>query len=123
MFEIIALEVIDRMRPGANHAHIALEHIQELRQLIDAVFAQEPSYAGNSRIIGDLEGSAVALVQVPEAVLAIIGIGDHGAELEAAELASFAPYAPCAVKDRPLGTEFYGDGSDEHDRRYQNQNR
>jgi hypothetical protein len=53
----------------------------------------------------------LALEQIPQH---LIGVGDHGAELEAFEDAAITTYAAVAVDDRPIAFATHEDGDGEH---------
>ena len=74
VLKIIALEIIFRMRPRADDAHIALKNVKKLWQLVNAVFAKETSKAGNARIIHNFERSAIALIHMHQAILAGVSV-------------------------------------------------
>src|ERR1700761_843366 len=78
MLKVITLEIIFRMRTRTNNAHVPFKDIKELGQFINAVLAKETSKAGNARIVRNLEGCAIALVHVHQAVFARISISHHG---------------------------------------------
>ena len=59
-----SIVIPNRKRPGAHQAHVAPEHIEELRQLINARLSQELSDGGNPRVILDLENRSTHLVQM-----------------------------------------------------------
>src|ERR1700730_6460203 len=122
MFQVVALEVVHGMRSWSHNAHIAFQDVQQLREFVNAVYAQKTAHTGDPGIIGDLKSSAIAFVQVPETVFAIIRIGNHGAEFEAPKPAAFAAYSPGPVQDRAFGIEFGGHRSYQHDWRGYHQN-
>src|SRR5258708_37642185 len=121
MLQVIFLEIIFRMRAWPNDAHVPLQNVKKLRQFIDAVFAQETSQAGDSRVVSNLESCAVTLVHVHQAILELIGINHHGAEFMTTELASFSSNAPGAINDRAGRIELDGYGSYRQDRGCQQQ--
>src|SRR4051812_6806605 len=45
-------------RARSDEAHLAAQHVPELRQLVEAGPAQEPARTRQARIIGHLEGAA-----------------------------------------------------------------
>ena len=52
--------------PGPDDAHFPHEHIDELRQLVEARAAQETTDAGDARIVLDLENGTVDAAQGSE---------------------------------------------------------
>ena len=55
MVQLVALHFAGDRRPRPHHAHIAAQHIDQLRQLIQRILAQETPRPRDARIIGDLE--------------------------------------------------------------------
>ena len=49
---------------GPDDAHVAAQDVEELRQLVERILAQEAAHARDARVVGDLEQHAVALVHV-----------------------------------------------------------
>lgn len=74
--------------PGSHQAHVAQEHVDELRQLVELVSAEEPAYPGYPGIV--LGGGCPAQ---------LIGIDHHGPELENAERPAVQADALAAVED------------------------
>ena len=56
------LDLGRQRRPGPDDAHLAAQHVPELRDLVDRQLAQEPADPGDSRVVADLEQRPVALV-------------------------------------------------------------
>ena len=54
--------LVDDQRPRPDQAHLAAQHVDELRQLVERRRAQEPPDARDARIVGDLE-EPVGLVE------------------------------------------------------------
>ncbi len=65
--EIVLLNLVSDRRPRAHQAHVATEDVVELRQFVKGVLAEPAADAGDTRIVGDLEEHAVALVHVRRA--------------------------------------------------------
>ena len=87
------LDLVNRERPGADHAHFALEHIPELGQFVDAELAQETAQGKDPRIVVELEDGAVHLVAgfLLHLVEQLVGVRHHGAELQHLERRAVAP--------------------------------
>jgi hypothetical protein len=66
----------DRVRTGADHGHLTTDHIQELRQLIQAGLAQELSDTGDAGIV------AARLLSAP----IVEPVDTHRAELKHLDL-------------------------------------
>src|SRR5206468_2480246 len=77
----VALDLVGDRRARADEAHVALEDVPELRQLVEARLAEPRTDARHARIAGDLEDRADHLVEVLELGLLRLGILDHRAEL------------------------------------------
>src|SRR4051794_29264166 len=93
------------MRARPHYAHVALEDVKQLREFVNAVFAKETAKSGNTRIVNDLESSAVALIHVHQAIFAGISIHTHGAEFIAAEFTAFSANTPCLIEDWTRGID------------------
>src|SRR5690606_9923447 len=84
-------------RPGADQAHLALQHVPQLRQLVEARPAQQAADASDARVVLELmvkrplcSQRRVALEQLLELSL---GIRNHRAELVAREALAALPDA------------------------------
>ena len=86
-------------RAGAHQAHLALQHVQKLRQFVQAELAQDCPQGRDAGVVDQLAlffpdcGIGRILLQV--AFQHGVAIDDHGAELPAAKLAP--PEADAAV--------------------------
>ena len=100
MAEVIFAHFAGQRRARANNAHVADQNIEKLRQLIQRIFAQEPSQARDARVVRDLEEHVVALVHVHDLGAPGICVQNHGAELDAAEDHSLFPDALRSVENR-----------------------
>lgn len=79
-------DLVRELGPGADEAHVAPEHVDELGQLVYAGAAEKGANAGNARIVRQLEKGAVRpFVQVKEFALERFRVLDHGTELEKAD--------------------------------------
>ena len=95
-----ALHLLDRQGPGSHEAHLAAQDVPELRQLVEAVAAEEATERGDARVVGDLEDGTLHLVAVGEAGLELLGIEAHRAELDHVERAAVEAGADLAVDRR-----------------------
>ena len=73
--------LVGQRRARADDGHLAQEHIEELRELVDGVLADEPADPGNARVLLHLEHGAGDLVVLLEFGEPLVGIPVHGAEL------------------------------------------
>src|ERR1700737_166556 len=85
----IALVIVEWVRPRSDQAHVPQEDIPKLGQLVEAVLAKPSSHARNPRIILHFEERTVSLILVPKLCLLQVRVGDHGAQLIAAECLAF----------------------------------
>ena len=103
------LELVDKIAPlgpGAHEAHVVLEHVEELRQLVDARLADDPAHARNAGVVfGGPFGDARFRVLA------------HGAELDQLELPAVLAHPALEIKDRARRIEFDRQGGKQHDRR------
>ena len=65
----------------SNDAHIALQDVPQLGQLIEAGLADKLAHTGNARVVLDLEHGTIHLVLIQQIVQFCLCIGAHGAEL------------------------------------------
>src|SRR5260370_40225631 len=65
----------------ANERHLAPKHVPQLRQLIQAGLAKESPEARDTRIVLDLEGRTILLVELHQFRLARLGVNNHRAKL------------------------------------------
>ena len=78
------VEVAHGQRARAHQRHLAADHVDQLRQLVEREAAQEAPDPGHPRVLADLEQRARLLVERLELVLDLLGVLAHRAELEAA---------------------------------------
>jgi hypothetical protein len=102
-------------RPRADDGHLAAQHVDELRQLVDAELAHEPADRGDPRIVLDLEHRAALLVLLLERRAQLLGVHDHRPELEHVEEAAVQPDALLLEEHRPArgGLDRDRDGHEE----------
>ena len=81
--------------------------------LVDASSAQDSSNWRYSRIVLNLEDWALGFVQAFELLLALLGVGDHGAELVHVEAALVQAYALLHEECRAGGVKFDENGDDQ----------
>src|ERR1700710_1841388 len=60
--------------PRPDQRHVPLEHVDQLRQLVEAGPPQELSGPGDSRVVDDLEGRLVELLEVDQFRQALLGV-------------------------------------------------
>ena len=90
----IFLRVLEHVGSGAHDAHLAEQHVDELRKLVDAGLAQYLAPLGHAGV-------------VPRGLQAVgLGVDLHAAELQAGELPAVDAGALLAEKDGPGHGEF-----------------
>src|SRR5688572_6259372 len=107
-------QILDELRPfgtRADEAHVPLEHVPELRQLIEARFPQKTPNRGDTGIV----------CLRPDRAGLRFGVHAHRAELVHHEMAIAISDAHLMVERRPPGREAYGCRDDEHDWRGENE--
>src|SRR5690606_27000469 len=98
----ILRELPRQRRPGPDEAHIALQHIPELGQLVDAGLPDEASDLRNARVILHLEHRAFNLVLVEQLREQFLRIRYHRAEFVHIELSALQADSHLLEKNRPL---------------------
>ena len=100
----------DGVRPWADQRHFAAQHIEQLRQLIQAELAQGRAQSGDAVVVsGGLANR-----------LAILGDG-HGAELEDRENLAVQAGSALVEQSRPATFQFdqHGDGQQQRQEKQQ----
>src|SRR3954470_24122602 len=90
MLEFVLTDVINRVRAGADQAHVAEQHVPQLRKLVQTIAPKESSQLGYSRVISDFEKCPVAFVSAAQFILEGFSVGHHGAKLVTDEPPSLA---------------------------------
>ncbi len=90
-------------RPRPHQAHIALEYAPKLRQLVEAVFAQEAAERRHPWVLFYFEHRSGHLILSHQLSLPLIRIALHGRELVTGEFDPFAADYPPGIKDRQFG--------------------
>ena len=114
----IAQHFFSNYGPGSDEAHLAAEDIPELRKLVQTRLAQKPSESRDAGVVLELVVAqpfgfriGVAFEQVTQKLL---GVRDHGAELQAVERLPVSADALMAEEDRAaFGTHPQGNHKDE----------
>src|SRR4051794_14656209 len=89
-------------RTGPDDAHVSLEDVEELRELVERGAAQELPDPGDAWIVLDLE-QPVSLVLFDQTSLQRLGVRDHRPELENAERLAMSADPRLPEEDRTLG--------------------
>src|SRR6185437_1709467 len=101
-------ELVDEERtlwPRPDEAHIAAQHVEELRQLVDTEFTDDVADAGDAGIAIRGPADPVAL-----------GIVAHGAKFQNVEALTAETDALLAIERRAGAFEAHGDRRDRHHR-------
>src|SRR5215203_2839218 len=85
MLRPVATNQVDLLRPRANDAHVPLQHVHELRKLVQAEPPQDPADAGDARITTELEHRLRKVVELDELLEHPVGAVSHRPELVHAE--------------------------------------
>lgn len=115
MVEVTALAGhIDHFGARPNQAHLAAHDVEQLRKLVEAQPAQQPTEAGVARVVVVFVFAAAILV-VGELELALASIRAHRAELVDREGRTFNADALLAVQDALAKASAHRNGNDRHD--------
>jgi hypothetical protein len=106
-----------RQRPRADEGHLAAQHVDHVRDLVEREAAEEAADTGHAWVVTDLEERARRLVGPLERRLAVGGAGDHGAELEHREGLLSEPDAVVGVEDGAPRGELDRERDQEPDRK------
>ena len=105
---LVFLDVLHPLRPRADDGHIALQDVEELRNLIDADLADH---------IADLRHARVAAAPVGIDLARLVGADVHAAELDDPEHASVFRAAVLVKENGAAVFDFYGDCRNQENRR------
>src|SRR5205814_7433322 len=78
--KISVIEVIEVVWPRSDQAHVALEHVVDLRQLVEAEPTQPFPYPRHTWIVRNLDHS-VRVIEVGKLLHPLFGCTYHGLEL------------------------------------------
>ena len=95
-----AVVVAERQRPRPDERHLAAQHVDHVRDLVDREAAQDAPDHGDARIVADLEERPRRLVRVLERRLLAGCPLHHRAELEHPEALLAEPDAHVGVENR-----------------------
>ena len=99
------------LRARADQAHVALEHAEELRQLVDAGHPHEAAHARDAVVAGG----------GPARLAVFLGVLPHAAELHDLEGLAVLAHAFLPVEHRAAAVELDDQCGQQHDRRGQDQ--
>src|SRR6266542_4450952 len=107
------IDLIGWQRSGADQAHIATQHVEQLRQLVEVPAPQPAAHARDARVVAQLEDRPVRLVQLPERGQAVLRVHRHGAELVHGEHPAVPTHPLLAT--RTASTRYRGTASRRHE--------
>lgn len=82
----VLFELVARDGAWADYGQVALEHVEELRHLVDGALSDELAHLGNARVVIDLAlDLPLAQLLGGQIFLHITGIRNHAAELKHAD--------------------------------------
>ena len=80
---VVLCHFLGQRRARAHHAHVALEHVQELRELVDGELTDKLAHLGDSRIVLHLEDKTTILTGFfRQFRLHLVRIHHHRTELD-----------------------------------------
>src|SRR5258708_21588426 len=89
----VLLDLARQRRPWSNQAHLPLEDVDQLRQLVEARPAEERADLADPWIVTHLEDRSIGLVVGQDFSQALLGVRVHRAELVEAEMAPVEAHA------------------------------
>ena len=101
----VALDQLDLLRARPDDRHLAAQHVDQLRQLVEAEPAQEAPDAGHAGVVGELEHRVAQVVEADHVLEPVLGVGDHGPELVHLERAAVEPGAGLVEEHGPAAVE------------------
>lgn len=109
----------------ADERHVALDHVEQLRQFVERVPPDEAADPGDPRVLADLEQHSGTDVVIGDVVLVLVGADDHAAELVHRERGSAASHPLLTEEDRSSAADLDRDRDGEQCRRdhHQDQHR
>ena len=93
------------MRARADQAHVAAQHVRELRQFVQGPAPQETADGCDARIVGDLHHRFIQCAGLAEFFLLRVRVGIHGAEFPHPKQPASRAGAWLPEEDRTTGGE------------------
>ena len=109
------------LRSRADDAHLTLQYVHELRQLVEAESSQHPPHVGDARIAFELEDRLRELVEPDQLLQHLIGAVAHGAELVDLERDPAEAGTRLDEQQRPTAVELDRERDDREQRRADDQ--
>jgi hypothetical protein len=104
------LDLFDARRARTDEAHVALDHVPQLRELVEAGLPEQRAELVDPRVALDLERRALDLVEMGELGLPLLGVRDHRAELVELEAPTVEPEARLDEQSRAGGGQPHRSG-------------
>src|SRR5207248_6975925 len=89
---------------GTYKTHVPAQHVNELRQFVQAVASDEPSDGRYSRVFSNLEDVSILLIRCSQVRAGTVYI--HGSKLQKHKVSSTFTDAPGLIQDWSLRSEF-----------------
>lgn len=86
-------------RPRPHEAHLTAEHVDQLRQLVEAVLAKNPPQSRYAGVIGNLEKNRASFIARQQAALQMVGVDNHRSEFVHGERDPVPAYSPGQVEN------------------------
>ena len=115
-FAVVGFNFAPQRWTRTHDTHLMAEHIDELRQLIDTETPQYATYWCYPRVVSDLEEKTVTFIGVQQARQLLVGVCDHGAELQHRKRLAIDSDAFRGVEDWAPTADLDRDRGDEEDR-------
>src|SRR5690606_4852373 len=100
----IPRDLLAHDRPRSDEAHLALQHVPQLRQLVEARLAEEATDTRNARVVPELVVAIPLFLQLrtlfQELLEDLVGVFDHRGEFAALEASAAPPDPRMAVDHR-----------------------
>src|SRR6266576_540322 len=122
MVRLVQIDFAGNGWPRTNQRHLPLQHVEELRYLVNTGAAKQHAEPRNSRIADDLEKPTVRIDALLQKLFpTLFGIRYHRSEFENREPPTAPSHAILAEEHRPAGVEFHQQRDQQHYRRRHNQ--
>src|SRR5574340_1037258 len=99
------LEITNGERAGSDQTHIPFEHVDELRQFVEAGLSEEPSDGRDPRVMRYFKGRSLHLIQMLKFGLLKLCVRDHGPKLQAPKAPLIESRSFLNEEDRAEGRE------------------
>src|SRR3981081_2040023 len=87
--------------PRPDQAHVAEQHVPQLRQLVERATPEKASDTGDAGVAGDLEQPIARLIAVAQSVALMLRTVKHRPELDDSEVLTVTTDARLSEQHRP----------------------